>query len=821
MGPGEMTPSRRPDELFRLVVEAAPTGMVLIDRAGRMILSNAQAETLFGYRREELLGQPVELLVPQRFRGRHPENRASFFEAPQTRSIGAGRDLYGLRKDGSEVPVEIGLTPLHTDTGTFVLAAIIDVSERRRAQRDLRRAHDELELRVQERTAELRASNEHMDLALSSAGVGTWDWRIGEDVVTWDRYMHPLFGLRPGTFPGTYEAFLEMVAPDDRERADQEVRRSVHGDEEYDSEYRVVWPDRTVHVVGARGKVYRDEAGRPLRMTGVCWDMTQRRRTEEELRRTAASLDRVAAELALPRRDQVATGQTFRISQFLLTDMIACGAVIRGMSVGRRDVRELAEDVARFLYTHFLDDAGCRAFALVRLFETRFLHQLDAELQAVAATFPGTRPQTVCLTLVATAGDEPAWNDPRQSAGHRAIPLVSAVAVDRLPMITQLLRQLGLDVAGVVAPSEDVVLSSSTTGVFHVEEARGSPWIPAQETFVIPRGLRSVVGFGDLLSDGRLFVVIAFSKAPVSREVARLLSHLSLSLKMALQPLLESPRRTEAQILALDKLLRNYEAVVAEQEGALRRQARELARSNAELEQFAYVASHDLQEPLRKVQAFGDMLVSACGAALSEEGQDYLRRMQNAARRMQLLINDLLIFSRVTSQAKPYVEVDLARTAREVLSDLEARLRDTQGRVEVGELPRLDADPLQMQQLLQNLIGNALKFHRPNEPPLVQVQGRVLRGGAAGGAPPDEVCEITVRDNGIGFDEKYRDRIFAPFQRLHGRGEYEGTGMGLAICRKIVERHGGTIAAGSAPGQGATFVVLLPRRQREAEQRHA
>jgi signal transduction histidine kinase len=190
---------------------------------------------------------------------------------------------------------------------------------------------------------------------------------------------------------------------------------------------------------------------------------------------------------------------------------------------------------------------------------------------------------------------------------------------------------------------------------------------------------------------------------------------------------------------------------------------------------------------------------------------------------MQLLINDLLTFARVTSQAKPYVEVNLARTAREVVADLEARILDSGGRVEVGDLPRLDADPMQMRQLLQNLLGNALKFHRPDEPPVLQVEGRVLPDGAGAtrnDTPAGEVCEITVRDNGIGFDEKYLDRIFAPFQRLHGRGEYEGTGMGLAICRKIVERHGGTITARSAPGRGATFIVLLPRRQRKGGQRH-
>ncbi len=242
-------------------------------------------------------------------------------------------------------------------------------------------------------------------------------------------------------------------------------------------------------------------------------------------------------------------------------------------------------------------------------------------------------------------------------------------------------------------------------------------------------------------------------------------------------------------------------------EAALRRQAAELARSNGELEQFAYVASHDLQEPLRKIQAFGDRLKTKFSNDLPNEGRDYLERMQNAANRMQALINDLLTLSRVATHTRPFVEVDLFETVRLVLSDLESRIEQLSGHVEVDPLPVITADRLQMSQLFQNLIGNALKFHKPGVPPHVTVRAALVRdpNGAA-----EDVCRISVEDNGIGFDEKYRDRIFQVFQRLHGRNEYEGTGIGLAICRKIVERHGGTIAAQSTPGEGSKFVVTLP-----------
>ena len=236
-----------------------------------------------------------------------------------------------------------------------------------------------------------------------------------------------------------------------------------------------------------------------------------------------------------------------------------------------------------------------------------------------------------------------------------------------------------------------------------------------------------------------------------------------------------------------------------------------LQRSNRELEQFASVASHDLQEPLRKIQAFGDRLGTHCATELGEQGRDYLSRMQASATRMRSLIDALLTFSRVTTKAQPFVEVNLDAISKEVLSDLEDRIERIGGRVKIETLPTIEADPLQMRQLLQNLIGNGLKFARPGQAPIVEVASRSLPPAEGDSSIPRLV--LSVRDNGIGFEETYLDRIFELFQRLHGRQEYEGTGMGLAICRKIVERHGGTITAKSAPDEGATFLINLPVRQ--------
>lgn len=239
-------------------------------------------------------------------------------------------------------------------------------------------------------------------------------------------------------------------------------------------------------------------------------------------------------------------------------------------------------------------------------------------------------------------------------------------------------------------------------------------------------------------------------------------------------------------------------------EGDLQRKAVELARSNAELEQFAYIVSHDLQEPLRKILAFGDRFKKVCPENLNEQALDYLGRMQSAAVRMQGLINDLLSYSRVTTKARTFEKVDLTQTCREVLSDLEPRIMQNNARVEIGDLPVIYADPLQMRQLFQNLLVNAIKFHRQDTSPVVKIYA----------CPKGESLEIVIEDNGIGIAKEHQERIFGVFERLHGRNDYEGSGIGLAICKKIVDRHGGKIKIQSEVGKGSKFIIELPSEQK-------
>ena len=234
----------------------------------------------------------------------------------------------------------------------------------------------------------------------------------------------------------------------------------------------------------------------------------------------------------------------------------------------------------------------------------------------------------------------------------------------------------------------------------------------------------------------------------------------------------------------------------------LRVQARtaELERKNMELQEFAFVASHDLSEPLRKIQTFGDLLEAKNANRLDEQSRDYISRMAGAAKRMQELLDALLRYSRVDTKGQEFRPSKLDDVVRDAVKDLEVPIRKIEARLEISHLPIINCDPYQWRQLFQNLIANSLKYYRSEVKPLVRVYGEEKNGH----------CRILVKDNGIGFDEKYVDKIFQPFQRLHGKNEYPGTGIGLAICRKIVERHGGTITAKSTPGKGSTFIVTLP-----------
>lgn len=275
--------------------------------------------------------------------------------------------------------------------------------------------------------------------------------------------------------------------------------------------------------------------------------------------------------------------------------------------------------------------------------------------------------------------------------------------------------------------------------------------------------------------------------------------------------LIKHLRNVKENAQELEKSNELLEEKVLERTQALELYAEELGRSNRELEDFAFIASHDLQEPLRKIRAFSARITELYNDKIDDKGKDYLSRMDNAAARMSLLISDLLALSRVTTKGKAFKEVNLDALVDGVIDDLEIAISESEAHINIDTLPVVEGDESQLRQLFLNLLSNALKFKRPDNPPVVSVKVEQCQAPATHLEDiTSDWLKITISDNGIGFEQNYSEKIFTPFQRLHSRAEYQGTGIGLSVCRRIVERHGGQITAQGEVNKGATFTLVLP-----------
>lgn len=585
---------------------------------------------------------------------------------------------------------------------------------------------------LQQQTERAQLSEKQLRIALEAAQMGTWSWDIQTGKITHSATTEMIYGRNPGSFEGTYEAFIASIHPEDREFVCSSIRltleKNAEENAEHDLEFRIIRPDRTVRWVVSKCKVYYkkvngDRLGessvdqelalsanasqgklQAVRITGINMDITERKRIQEELQRQNRR-SQLFAEVTLKIRQSLQIKEILQTTVTEVQRILQCDRVlifqIEANGFGKI-VTEAVHNCTSVLGQNINDD----------YFQTEYLKKYS---------------QGRIYTI-----------DDLEKA---EIP----------PCLVEFMRNFDVK-AKLAVP---ILIKAKFWGLLIAHQCTN------------PRHW--------------------------SNFEIELLGQLADQIGIAL---------AQAELL--------------EQET---RQRQELARSNLELQQFASIASHDLQEPLRKIQTFGNRLKDKYASVLTEQGSDYLERMQNAAERMQTLINDLLVLSRVTTKAQPFVEVNLNQITQEVLSDLEVRIQQSGGCVTVSKLPTIDADPVQMRQLLQNLISNALKFHRQEATQVVKVYSKKLESQSmpAGGYPTQEWFQLTVEDNGIGFDEKYLDRIFNVFQRLHSRSEYEGTGMGLAICRKIAERHNGSITGTSTLGQGAKFVVTLPKQQRKGE----
>ena len=486
---------RHAEQRFRAVAEAANDAIISADNQGNIIGWNKGARAIFGYDVEEVQGEPLTVLMPERYRAAHLKGLERFKATGGARVIGHTVELHGLRKSGAEFPIELSLSSWEAEGTRFFSAILRDLTDRKQVEEELKRLTD------------------RFLMATGAAQIGVWDFDPVNNRLIWDDQMFRVYGTSRDQFTGAFEAWAATVHPDDLASEAEKVQKALRGELEFDTDFRVIWPDKSIHYIKAMATVQRDASGEAVKMIGCNWDISRERYAAEELKRT-------------------------------------------------------------------------------------------------------------------------------------------------------------------------------------VEE---------------------------------------------------------------------------------------------------------LVRSNAELEQFAYVASHDLQEPLRAVAGCVELLEKDYRGKFDPGADELLRHAVDGATRMQTMIRDLLAYSRVGTRAQPFVEVDCQTALDLALTNLATAINESGAMITHDPLPSLMADPTQLAQLFQNLIGNGIKF-RGGRPPEIHV----------GAQRQDDGWLFSVRDNGIGIEPQYLDRIFVIFQRLHTRAEYPGTGIGLAICKRIVERHGGRISVESEPGKGSAFIFTIP-----------
>jgi PAS domain S-box-containing protein len=632
---GNLGESRKSEAMYPELLEAAPDAMVVVDHVGEIVLLNVQAEKQFGYRRDELIGQRVQNIISEGFAERLIADGTRSAAEALAQQIGTGIDLLGRRKDGSEFPIEIMLSPLASPEGILVTAAIRDIGVRKAAEKHL--AQMECRRRVVEEA--LRQSDEQYRMLLD----GVKDYAIymmdpQGQIVSWNAGAERIKGYR----------------------ADQIIGRN----------YSCFFPPADI------------ERGRP----------------EEILRMTAAEGQHEEQGMRV-RKD----GSRF-LASVTFTALRDPAGHLRGFSEFSHDLSESKESGAKY---RGLLEAAPDAMVVVNQGGEIVLLNVRAEKQ-----FGYSRDELV---------------------GQKVKNIIPEGFAERL-------------VADGTRTAADALAQQIGTGI----ELSG------------------------LRKDG--------SKFPIE--------------------IMLSPLESRAGVL-VTAAIRDI-SVRKKSEEHMLKTARELKRSNDELQQFAYVASHDLQEPLRMVASYTQLLASRYKGRLDSDADEFIAFAVDGANRMQGLIQDLLAYSHAGTDQKVIREVSSENALKGALKNLRATIEESAAVVTHDPLPAVTADEPQLAQVFQNLIGNAIKY-RSAEAPHIHLSATKNGGNE---------WIFSVCDNGMGIDPQYSERIFILFQRLHGQKEFRGTGIGLAICKKILERLGGRIWVDSQLKKGSTFYFALPAGER-------
>ncbi|MGG7663771.1 PAS domain-containing sensor histidine kinase [Dyadobacter sp. BHUBP1] len=781
-------------ERFKLVAKATHDVVWDWDLARGSVWWNEGMQEIFGYRPEDIESGPNSW-----FDRIHPDDQEQVVKKIyQVIEKGESNwsNFYRFRRaDGSYAHVhDRGYTIQGRGKPVRIVGSMMDISQQLRSDK----AREE--------------SEENLRFAMQAAQLGTWNLNPIDKTALFNDRCKELYGY-PADTEMHYEGLVQLIHPDDRTRVIEAVERALDPSVRaiYDVRYRVIGAsDRKLRWLHCTGQAYFDQTGTPYRFSGISREITAEVTSQEKI----AWADQQAA----------MTIEGSGAGSFMVT--LATNEIIYSPTMARIITGSEAANMTRDILLASLhpDDIGIRDRAYTEAedsgelrYEARFIWNDSSVhwVRVLGRYLYDSMGKAISLSGIVMDITDRIESEQRLKVNEEHLRTL----IEQAPVATALF--VGKDMV-IDIPNEAMLKvwgkGRSVIGKPLREalpELEGQPFLGILDRIYKTGEAHSEQGArADLVVDGRLQTFYYdYTYKPLKNSRGEVYAILDMAVDVTEQVM--SRQELEQSEERYRQLASELERRVGQRTDELHQANIELVNSNNNLQQFAYAASHDMQEPLRKIQSFGSRLLSTYSDKLDDNGKYMLNRIQDASKRMSAMIDDLLAYSRLTTREGEFGEIRLDEIVHSVLADLEISIQEQKTDIIVNDLPVVWGNGPQLAQLMQNLISNAIKYRLPDQQSVIRLSYRAVSEAEKATLPkllPDHpYIRLEVTDNGIGFDEIYLDRIFQMFQRLHGRSEFSGSGIGLALCKKVVQNHHGYITAQSQPGKGATFIVYLPQ----------